>query len=59
MVRLGKELLDGASTPMVFSYHSTLALCAERCSLFCIAIARYCGFTLLSFFMSALIGDQV
>lgn len=46
----GRRLLVAPMT-MVFVYHSTFALHAERLSLlFCIAVGKHCVFILLSFF---------
>lgn len=42
--------------PLALAFPSTLALCAERLSLFfCLAVESHCVLPLLSFFMSALV----
>lgn len=49
-----------APTPIVFIYHSSMALLTERRSfLIRIAVAENCVYALMSFFLSALLGRSV
>lgn len=48
-----------ATKPIVVAYHSSLAFLTERCSLlFRIDVAENCLYTLIVFFLSALLGGQ-
>lgn len=55
-----KSRVSAAFTPMIFAYHSALALCAECCSpLLRIAVAEHRGFAMMSFITSVLVEGPV